>query len=78
MYENRTPIDIFSSNIYSDALGQSGDILGYIKDAGGGYYEEINKTLNEIQELYKKHIAVILVVFLERSFLVSEKDCSGS
>lgn len=54
LYENRTPIDIFSSNIYSDALGQSGDILGYIKDAGGGYYEEINKTLNEIQELYKK------------------------
>ncbi|WP_196208352.1 hypothetical protein [Citrobacter sp. Res13-Sevr-PEB04-36] len=54
LYENRTPIDIFSSNIYSDALGQSGDILGYIKDAGGSYYEEINKTLNEIQELYKK------------------------
>ncbi|QLR76236.1 hypothetical protein HV336_04760 [Citrobacter freundii] len=54
LYENRTPIDIFSSNIYSDALGQSGDILGYIKDAGGGYYEEINKILNEIQELYKK------------------------
>ncbi|HCL5921712.1 TPA: hypothetical protein ACKFMB_000001 [Citrobacter amalonaticus] len=54
LYENRTSIDIFSSNLYSDALGQSGDILGYIKDAGGGYYEEINKTLNEIQELYKK------------------------
>lgn len=54
LYENRTPIDIFSSNIYSDALGQSGDIFGYIKDAGGGYYEEINKILNEIQELYKK------------------------
>ncbi|MGC6094984.1 hypothetical protein [Citrobacter portucalensis] len=54
LYENRTPIDIFSSNIYSDALGQSRDILGYIKDAGGGYYEEINKILNEIQELYKK------------------------
>ncbi|MBJ8831813.1 hypothetical protein [Citrobacter sp. Cpo126] len=54
LYENRTPIDIFSSNIYSDALGQSGDILGYIKDAGGGYYGEINKTLNEIQELYKR------------------------
>ncbi|HCC5907915.1 TPA: hypothetical protein M5874_003831, partial [Citrobacter freundii] len=29
-------------------------IFGYIKDAGGGYYEEINKILNEIQELYKK------------------------
>lgn len=54
LYENRTPIDIFSFNIYSDALGQSGDILGYIKDAGGGYYEGINKILNEIQELYKK------------------------
>ncbi|RNL69921.1 hypothetical protein D7I40_16375 [Citrobacter sp. MH181794] len=54
LYENKTPIDIFSSNIYSDALGQSGDIFGYIKDAGGGYYEEINKTLKEIQELYKK------------------------
>lgn len=54
LYENRTPIDMFSSNIYSDALGQSGDIFGYIKDAGGGYYEEINKILNEIQELYKK------------------------
>ncbi|MBJ9862003.1 MULTISPECIES: hypothetical protein [Citrobacter] len=54
LYENRTSIDIFSSNLYSDALGQSGDILGYIKDAGGGYYEEINKILNEIQELYKK------------------------
>ncbi|MCA2134078.1 hypothetical protein ACXZAQ_15045 [Citrobacter portucalensis] len=45
---------MFSSNIYSDALGQSGDVFGYIKDAGGGYYEEINKILNEIQELYKK------------------------
>ncbi|EAM8930946.1 hypothetical protein CBJ29_06785 [Salmonella enterica] len=54
LYENRTPIDMFSSNIYSDALGQSGDVFGYIKDAGGGYYEEINKILNEIQELYKK------------------------
>ncbi|EPJ7333191.1 hypothetical protein R4R77_000472 [Citrobacter amalonaticus] len=54
LYENRTSIDIFSSNLYSDALGQSGDILGYIKDAGGEYYEEINKILNEIQELYKK------------------------
>ncbi|WP_410707415.1 hypothetical protein [Citrobacter amalonaticus] len=54
LYENRTSIDTFSSNLYSDALGQSGDILGYIKDAGGGYYEEINKILNEIQELYKK------------------------
>ena len=54
LYENRTSIDIFSSNLYSDALGQSGDILGYIKDAGGGYYEEINKILNEIQGLYKK------------------------
>lgn len=54
LYENRTPIDMFSSNIYSDALGQSGDIFGYIKDAGVGYYEEINKILNEIQGLYKK------------------------
>ncbi|MDE9575360.1 hypothetical protein L2106_18395 [Citrobacter portucalensis] len=54
LYENRTSIDMFSSNIYSDALGQSGDVFGYIKDAGGGYYEEINKILNEIQELYKK------------------------
>ncbi|EPQ6909661.1 hypothetical protein ACUVZB_004535 [Citrobacter freundii] len=54
LYENRTPIDMFSSNIYSNSLGQSGDIFGYIKDAGGGYYEEINKILNEIQELYKK------------------------
>ena len=54
LHENRASVDIFSSQLYSDALGQSGDILGYIKDAGGGYYEEINKTLNEIQELYKK------------------------
>lgn len=54
LHENRASVDIFSSQLYSDALGQSGDILGYIKDAGAGYYEEINKTLNEIQELYKK------------------------
>lgn len=54
LYENRQAVNIFSSQIYSDALGTSGDILGYIKDAGGGYYEEINKTLNDIQELYKK------------------------
>ncbi|MDM3224809.1 hypothetical protein OGV71_24260 [Citrobacter sp. Cf088] len=54
LHENRASVDIFSSQLYSDALGQSGDILGYIKDAGGGYYKEINKTLNEIQELYKK------------------------
>ena len=54
LHENRASVDIFSSQLYSDALGQSGDILGYIKDAGGGYYEEINKTLNEIQALYKK------------------------
>lgn len=64
---------MFSSNIYSDALGQSGDIFGYIKDAGGGYYEEINKILNEIQELYKKHIAKILDAFLERSFWSARK-----
>lgn len=61
-------MDIFSSQLYSDALGQSGDILGYIKDTGGGYYEEINKTLNEIQKLYKKYIVVIPVAFLERNF----------
>lgn len=54
LHENRASVDIFSSQLYSDALGQSGDILGYIKDTGGGYYEEINKTLNEIQALYKK------------------------
>ncbi|SQH39637.1 Uncharacterised protein [Salmonella enterica] len=54
LYENRQAVNIFSSQIYSDALGTSGDILGYIKDAGGGYYEEINKTLDDIQELYKK------------------------
>lgn len=54
LHENRASVDIFSSQLYSDALGQSGDILGYIKDTGGGYYEEINKTLNEIQKLYKK------------------------
>lgn len=54
LHKNRASVDIFSSQLYSDALGQSGDILGYIKDTGGGYYEEINKTLNEIQALYKK------------------------
>lgn len=54
LHENRASVDIFSSQLYSDALGQSGDILGYIKDTGGGYYDEINKTLNEIQALYKK------------------------
>lgn len=54
LHENRASVDIFSSQLYSDALGQSGDILGYIKDTGGGYYEEINKTLNEIQALYNK------------------------
>ena len=54
LHKNRASVDIFSSQLYSDALGQSGDILGYIKDTGGGYYEEINKTLNEIQSLYKK------------------------
>ncbi|MDM3416569.1 hypothetical protein OGV49_11060 [Citrobacter sp. Cb021] len=54
LHENRASVDIFSSQLYSDALGQRGDILGYIKDTGGGYYEEINKTLNEIQALYKK------------------------
>ena len=54
LHENRTPVDIFSSQIYSDTLGTSGDILGYVKDAGGEYYKEINKTLNEIQELYKR------------------------
>ncbi|EPG3035507.1 TPA: hypothetical protein ACYSGQ_001381 [Citrobacter freundii] len=54
LFENRTPVDIFASNLYSDALGTSGDILGYIKDAGGNYYEEINKKLNQIQGLYQR------------------------
>ncbi|EPG4505244.1 hypothetical protein OCH31_005173, partial [Citrobacter freundii] len=29
LFENRTPVDIFASNLYSNALGTSGDILGY-------------------------------------------------
>ena len=53
LYENRAAVDIFSSQIYSDALGTSGDVLGYASEVGNGYYEEINKTLKDIQELYK-------------------------
>lgn len=54
LHENKTAVDIFSSQLYSNALGTSGDILGYIKDSGGEYYKEINDTLKEIQELYQR------------------------
>lgn len=54
LHDHRATVDIFSSQLYSDALGTSGDVFGYIKDAGGGYYDEINKTMQEIQELYKR------------------------
>ncbi|MFV9323647.1 hypothetical protein, partial [Citrobacter freundii] len=42
------------SGIRRSYLGTSGDILGYIKDAGGDYYKEINKKLNQIQDLYQR------------------------
>ncbi|MFP2421466.1 PAAR domain-containing protein [Pseudescherichia vulneris] len=54
LYENRAAIDIFSSQIYSDALGTAGDIAGYVSEVGQSYYEEINNVLEEIQMLYQK------------------------
>lgn len=53
LYENRTAVDIFSSQIYGNALGKSGDILGYISSAGEEYYKEINKILHDIEQLYR-------------------------
>lgn len=53
LYDNRAAVDIFSSQIYSDALGTSGDILGYVSEMGKSYYDEINKILEEIQKLYQ-------------------------
>lgn len=52
LYENRAAVDMFSSQVYSDALSTSGDILGFVNEAGKSYYEEINNTLKEIQLLY--------------------------
>ena len=54
LHDNRTAIDIFSSQLHSDALSTSGDVMGYIKEVGGKYYTEINKILEEIEELYQK------------------------
>lgn len=53
LYNNKTAVDIFSSQLHSDALGTSGDVMGYIKDIGGEYYSEINKILKDIEELYQ-------------------------
>ncbi|HFJ2069576.1 TPA: hypothetical protein ACGTP1_003636 [Salmonella enterica] len=53
LHDNKTAVDIFSSQLHSDALGTSGDVMGYIKDIGGEYYSEINKILKDIEKLYQ-------------------------
>ncbi|HED5898409.1 TPA: hypothetical protein R5R89_004469 [Salmonella enterica] len=53
LHDNKTAVDIFSSQLHSDALGTSGDVMGYIKDIGGEYYSEINKILKDIERLYQ-------------------------
>lgn len=53
LHDNKTSVDIFSSQIHSGALGTSGDVMGYIKDIGSEYYNEINKTLKDIEKLYQ-------------------------
>ncbi|XUA19419.1 PAAR domain-containing protein [Citrobacter sp. OP27] len=53
LYENRAAVDMFSSQIFSDALSTTGDVLGYVSEAGGEYYKEINSTLKDIEKLYQ-------------------------
>ncbi|ECE5988971.1 hypothetical protein DLB09_06240 [Salmonella enterica subsp. salamae] len=53
LHDNKTAVGIFSSQLHSDALGTSGDVMGYIKDIGGEYYSEINKILKDIEKLYQ-------------------------
>ncbi|WP_230326534.1 hypothetical protein [Citrobacter sp. Res13-Sevr-PEB04-36] len=53
LHDNKTAVDIFSSQLHSDALGTSGDVMGYIKDIGSEYYSEINKILKDIEKLYQ-------------------------
>ncbi|HCM1944515.1 TPA: hypothetical protein N3A50_002756 [Salmonella enterica subsp. salamae serovar 30:g,m,s:e,n,x] len=53
LHDNKTAVDIFSAQLHSDALGTSGDVMGYIKDIGGEYYSEINKILKDIEKLYQ-------------------------
>lgn len=54
LHDNRGAVDAFSYQLFGEYLGNAGDGFGYISEAGKSYYEEINKTLIEIQELYKK------------------------
>ena len=53
LHDNRGAVDAFSYQLFGNYLGNAGDGFGYISEAGKGYYEEINKILIEIQELYK-------------------------
>ncbi|HAZ8273576.1 TPA: hypothetical protein J8L78_004646, partial [Citrobacter koseri] len=51
LHDNRGAVDAFSYQLFGEYLGNAGDGFGYISEAGKSYYEEINKTLIEIQEL---------------------------
>ncbi|EMB3198133.1 PAAR domain-containing protein [Salmonella enterica] len=57
LHDNRGAVDAFSYQLFGDYLGKAGDGLGYISEVGKSYYEEINKILIEIQELYKNTYA---------------------
>ncbi|OHF46057.1 hypothetical protein A7S32_16785 [Salmonella enterica subsp. diarizonae serovar 59:[k]:z35] len=52
LHDNRGAVDAFSYQLFGNYLGKAGDGLGYISEVGKSYYEEINKILIEIQELY--------------------------
>jgi uncharacterized Zn-binding protein involved in type VI secretion len=53
LHDNRGAVDAFSYQLFGKYLGNVGDGFGYISEVGKSYYEEINKILIEIQELYK-------------------------
>lgn len=53
LHDNRGAVDAFSYQLYSKYLGNAGDSLGAISEVGKGYYEEINRILKEIENLYK-------------------------
>jgi hypothetical protein len=71
-------VDAFSYQLFGDNLSKAGDGLGYISEIGKSYYEEINRILKEIEDLYKNTYTATTVLFQVKSFLVNEQDYSNN
>ncbi|WP_259349669.1 hypothetical protein [Enterobacter sp. RHBSTW-00175] len=53
LHDNRGAVDAFSHQLFADNLSKAGDGLGYISEIGKSYYEETNRILREVEDLYK-------------------------